>query len=75
MVAHEAAKRYADKGILSYSCNPGERPRFYWWYTGYDWPNIPGNIKTELQRYIPSNQMAFFVRPYLSEHSTSSHEH
>ncbi|EIW52321.1 NAD-P-binding protein [Trametes versicolor FP-101664 SS1] len=34
VVAHETAKRYADKGIIAISLNPG-------------------NIKTDLQRYVP----------------------
>lgn len=51
MVAREFAKRYADQGIVSTSCNPGESSAFMF-------PLIltsdPGNIKTELQRYAPS---------------------
>ncbi|KAF7789133.1 hypothetical protein EIP86_000068 [Pleurotus ostreatoroseus] len=37
VVAREIARRYADKGILSFSCNPG-------------------NLKTDLQRYVKGIQ-------------------
>ncbi|KZT06203.1 NAD(P)-binding protein [Laetiporus sulphureus 93-53] len=50
VVAREFAKRYACKGIVSVSCNPG-------------------NIKTELQRYLPSAarmlmNLALYSPPY-----------
>ncbi|TBU25112.1 hypothetical protein BD311DRAFT_765322 [Dichomitus squalens] len=43
VVARQFANRYADKGIISFSLNPG-------------------NIKTELQRYVPSLQRKILVR-------------
>ncbi|KAJ3554361.1 hypothetical protein NM688_g3147 [Phlebia brevispora] len=43
VVAREIARRYADKGILSFSCNPG-------------------NLKTDLQRYVSSFELAILNR-------------
>ncbi|KAI8986260.1 NAD(P)-binding protein [Trametes punicea] len=51
VVAHQLAKRYAEKGIISISVNPG-------------------NIRTELQRYVPSiaraimNAVLLYPAPY-----------
>ncbi|KAF7789134.1 hypothetical protein EIP86_000069 [Pleurotus ostreatoroseus] len=58
VLAREIARRYADKGILSFSCNPG------WWLdylpkpytcltlTGY----CLGNLSTDLQRHMTGLQ-------------------
>ena len=60
MVAHEAAKKYADKGILSFSCNPGNSIAVE--STDTKFTASTGNLRTELQRYTTPLQMMFIVR-------------
>ena len=65
VLAREIARRYADKGILSFSCNPG------WWLDYLPEPYTcltlacycSGNLRTDLQRHMTGLQRKMIVSP------------
>ena len=66
VVAREIARRYADKGILSFSCNPGASHGLTSYQNATDAPSSPpiphpGNLRTDLGRHMSTLQHSLAV--------------
>ena len=61
-MARQFAKRYADKGIVSIAVNPGMMLPLLHMQTVIDRACTAGNIKTELQRYVPAMRRRIMAR-------------